>query len=176
MVLTIVAFIGLSGSICAEESKEREWSGTVHARAVDKKDPALKPYLRVEGQIKLLTGPNVASLDECKKDRIWVVKGKESANEKSIEVREMKERMDWMGEVKVANIGDNNAAVAVLNYKSGYGLELKGKIASMDECKKKDWWSLKGRLSDDLKSLEVTEMKKIPKPDKKDDNKKDEKK
>ena len=168
----VLVVIALSSSLIAADPKDGEWSGTVHARPVDKKDPTVKPYLRVDGQIKVLTGPNVASLDECKKDRIWVVKGKESADGKSIEVREMKERLEWAGEVKVAKIGDNKAEVAVLNYKPGYGLELKGKTASLDECKKKDWWTIKGRLSDDLKGIDVTEMQKMPKPEKKDKEKK----
>ncbi len=163
IAFAILILTGLSWA----DDKDGEWSGSVHARPVDKKDQTVKPYIRVDGAIKVLTGPNVAKLEECKKDRVWVVKGKLSGDGKSIEVQEMKERMEWTGEVKVANIGENKTPVAMLNHKDGYAMELKGKVASMDECKKKDWWKVKGRQSDDLKSVEVTEMTKIPKPEEK---------
>ena len=159
-----------AGCVCADE-KDGEWATSVHARAVDKKDTTVKPYIRVEGQIKVLTGA-VASLDDCKKDRTWVIKGKESADGKSIEVKEMKERMEWTGQVKVVTEGKEKTPVPMLNFKDGHALPLKGTVASLDECKKNENWVVKARLSDKLDALEVTEMTKLPKSEKKKDEKK----
>lgn len=165
----------LAACACAEEPKEGEWATSVHARTVDKKDPVVKPYIRVDGQIRVLTGA-VASLEECKKDRTWVVKGKLSADGKAIEVREMKERLEWSGEVKVVSEGKEKTPVPMLNFKEGHALPLKGAVAPVDECRKKENWLVKARLSDDLKFLDVTEMKKLPKMEKKDEKKKEAKK
>jgi hypothetical protein len=155
----------LAAACVRADDKDGEWATTVHARAVDKKDQTVKPYIRVEGQIRVLTGA-VASLDDCKKDRTWVVKGKLSADGKTIEVKEMKERTEWTGDVKVVTEKDKTQ-VAMLNFKDGHALALKGKVAPLDGFKKNEEWVVTARLSDTLNALEVTEMKKLPKAEKK---------
>jgi len=155
LILTLIS----AASAASAEETAQEWTGVVRASKMDKSPPGLlHAYLETTQNFWRLKGDAVAPIKSCKKGRCWVVRGVLEADSKSILVSEMKEQTEWTGDISTVREEKYAPVRPVLKIGKRSWVLTGSALAHAKELLKGGRWCLKGKESDDTKSIETTEM------------------
>jgi hypothetical protein len=117
------------------------------------------PFTYIKGHECYFLGAKVPSLELFRKSAVWEIKGKISADSRSVDVIEIKEKTLWIGEVYMTKTPKDSYPVLNAVDLRSHSWQLKGAVApNIGDYATRKLWTVKGRLEEG-KNLVVEEMK-----------------
>lgn len=168
MRTTVLALVFLCGALVVEAA-DSVWRGPVVTQDyIEKKHVQHTPIFAPMRRKWILKGDGVVPLEEIEKVRgqHYVIRGRESADGKSIVVKEMKIQTEWEGRVHIAfsPVDSKYNLQMFCENDTVTGRLIGAGVVPLEQCEQPMIWVIKGEQKSDF-LIEVKEMKlKDPQP------------